>query len=76
MIKINQQSLETGEKEIKENPEFDAQRKDAIAEAARAGSKKVFGGGTKQVRDQDFKKIYYNKYLSLFRCLTTMCNNQ
>lgn len=43
------QSLDSSGKENKENPEFEAQRKDAIAEAARAGNKKVFGGGTKQV---------------------------
>lgn len=33
----------------KESTEFDAQRKDAIAEAAKQGSRKVFGGGNKQV---------------------------
>jgi tudor domain-containing protein 3 len=37
------------DKENKENAEFEAQRKDAIAEAARGGSKKIFGGGNKPV---------------------------
>lgn len=37
------------DKENKENAEFEAQRKDAIAEAARGGAKKVFGGGNKPV---------------------------
>jgi len=37
------------EKPSKENTEFEAQRKDAIAEAAKQGNKKVFGGGNKQV---------------------------
>ncbi|XP_059479594.1 tudor domain-containing protein 3 [Neocloeon triangulifer] len=53
----NFKSLDTGEKDIKENPEFEAQRKDAIAEAARAGSKKVFGGGTKQMLDHNVQQI-------------------
>ena len=44
------QSLDSGkEKENKENAEFEAQRKDAIAEAARGGARKVFGGGNKPV---------------------------
>ncbi|CAB3365397.1 Hypothetical predicted protein [Cloeon dipterum] len=53
----NFKSLDTGEKENKENPEFEAQRKDAIAEAARAGSKKVFGGGTKQMLDHNVQQV-------------------
>jgi hypothetical protein len=44
------QSLDANkDKENKENTEFEAQRKDAIAEAARGGAKKVFGGGNKPV---------------------------
>jgi hypothetical protein len=44
------QSLDSNrDKENKENAEFEAQRKDAIAEAARGGAKKVFGGGNKPV---------------------------
>ena len=35
----------------KEASEFEAQRQDAIAEAARLGGKKIFGGGNKQVCD-------------------------
>jgi hypothetical protein len=75
-IKFYHQSLDLGgEKENKENPEFDAQRKDAIAEAARAGSKKVFGGGTKQVCTYEIDVILVS-FLNYFcRCLTTMCNN-
>jgi hypothetical protein len=44
------QSLDNNrDKENKENAEFEAQRKDAIAEAARGGAKKIFGGGNKPV---------------------------
>ena len=44
------QSLDNSkDKENKENAEFEAQRKDAIAEAARGGAKKIFGGGNKPV---------------------------
>lgn len=43
------QSLENRDKENKENAEFEAQRKDAIAEASRGGAKKIFGGGNKPV---------------------------
>jgi len=49
--------LDNSEKENKENPEFEAQRKDAIAEAARAGNKKVFGGGTKQMLDHNVQQL-------------------
>ncbi|XP_071641761.1 tudor domain-containing protein 3 isoform X1 [Temnothorax longispinosus] len=45
------------EKPSKENMEFEAQRKDAIAEAAKQGSKKVFGDGTKQLLDHSVQKI-------------------
>ncbi|XP_046394161.1 tudor domain-containing protein 3 isoform X2 [Ischnura elegans] len=53
----NFKSLEIGNKENKENPEFEAQRKDAIAEAAKAGCKKVFGGGNKQMLDHNVQQI-------------------
>ena len=50
------QSLDNNrDKENKENAEFEAQRKDAIAEAARGGAKKIFGGGNKPV-----SVLYYN----------------
>lgn len=45
----NFKALVEKDKSGKENAEFEAQRKDAIAEAAKQGSKKVFGGGNKQV---------------------------
>lgn len=53
-IKVSEQdknfkALAEKEKPNKENTEFETQRKDAIAEAAKQGSKKVFGGGNKQV---------------------------
>lgn len=41
----------------KDNTEFEAQRQDAIAEAAKQGSKKVFGGGNKQLLDHSVQKI-------------------
>ncbi|KAG8231528.1 hypothetical protein J437_LFUL008069, partial [Ladona fulva] len=53
----NFKSLDVGNKENKENPEFEAQRKDAIAEAAKAGCKKVFGGGNKQMLDHNVQQI-------------------
>ncbi|XP_071453136.1 tudor domain-containing protein 3 isoform X2 [Hetaerina americana] len=53
----NFKSLEIGNKENKENPEFEAQRKDAIAEAAKAGCKKIFGGGNKQMLDHNVQQI-------------------
>ncbi|CAH4036091.1 tudor domain-containing protein 3-like [Pieris brassicae] len=41
-----------------DNPEFEAQRKGAIAEAQRlSGVKKVFGGGTKPLLDANVQKI-------------------
>lgn len=54
IIKVNEhdknfKALAEKEKSSKENAEFEAQRKDAIAEAAKQGSKKIFGGGNKQV---------------------------
>uniref|UniRef100_A0A0C9PW73 TDRD3 protein n=1 Tax=Fopius arisanus TaxID=64838 RepID=A0A0C9PW73_9HYME len=41
----------------KDNSEFEAQRQAAVAEAAKQGSKKVFGGGTKQLLDHSVQKI-------------------
>lgn len=46
----NFKALADKEKSTKENTEFEAQRKDAIAEAAKQGNKKIFGGGNQQVR--------------------------
>lgn len=53
----NFKALAEKEKTSKENAEFEAQRKDAIAEAAKQGSKKVFGGGNKQLLDHSVQKI-------------------
>ncbi|XP_046995133.1 tudor domain-containing protein 3 [Schistocerca americana] len=54
----NFKSLETAkEKENRENAEFEAQRKDAIAEAARGGAKKIFGGGNKPLLDHNVQQI-------------------
>ncbi|KAG7206898.1 hypothetical protein KM043_000795 [Ampulex compressa] len=53
----NFKALAEREKSTKENAEFEALRKDAIAEAAKQGSKKVFGGGTKQLLDHSVQKI-------------------
>ncbi|XP_055384233.1 tudor domain-containing protein 3 [Condylostylus longicornis] len=50
------------EKEGKENNEFVAMRKEAIAEAAKAGSKKVFGGGNQPIVDHNVKKILEKGY--------------
>ncbi|XP_004519102.1 tudor domain-containing protein 3 [Ceratitis capitata] len=44
-------------KETKENEEFNAMRSEAIAEASKAGAKKVFGGGGQQMLDHNVKKI-------------------
>jgi len=54
IVKVSEQeknfkALVEKEKPSKENTEFETQRKDAIAEAAKQGSKKIFGGGNKQV---------------------------
>ncbi|TRY69972.1 hypothetical protein TCAL_02336 [Tigriopus californicus] len=46
---------------VKESVEFESQRKDAIEEAARQGGKKVFGGGTKEVKDGD-RRQHNNRY--------------
>ncbi|XP_076237130.1 tudor domain containing 3 isoform X2 [Calliopsis andreniformis] len=53
----NFKALAEREKSSKENAEFEAQRKDAIAEAAKQGSKKIFGGGNKQLLDHSVQKI-------------------
>ncbi|XP_070159566.1 tudor domain-containing protein 3 isoform X5 [Polyergus mexicanus] len=53
----NFKALVEKEKINKENTEFEAQRKDAIAEAAKQGSKKIFGGGNKQLLDHSVQKI-------------------
>ncbi|XP_031844946.1 tudor domain containing 3 [Nomia melanderi] len=53
----NFKALAEKEKSSKENAEFEAQRKDAIAEAAKQGSKKIFGGGNKQLLDHSVQKI-------------------
>ncbi|XP_039964625.1 tudor domain-containing protein 3 [Bactrocera tryoni] len=44
-------------KETKENEEFNAMRNEAIAEASKTGSKKIFGGGGQQMLDHNVKKI-------------------
>ncbi|KAJ8687897.1 hypothetical protein QAD02_023692 [Eretmocerus hayati] len=53
----NFKALAEKEKLVDENAEFETQRKNAIAEAARQGSKKVFGGGNKQLLDHSVQKI-------------------
>ncbi|XP_015187907.1 PREDICTED: tudor domain-containing protein 3 [Polistes dominula] len=53
----NFKALAEKDKSSKENAEFEAQRKDAIAEAAKQGSKKVFGGGNKQLLDHSVQRI-------------------
>ncbi|XP_029674772.1 tudor domain-containing protein 3 isoform X2 [Formica exsecta] len=62
IIKVSEQdknfkALVEKEKTNKENTEFEAQRKDAIAEAAKQGNKKIFGGGNKQLLDHSVQKI-------------------
>ena len=37
----------------KENAEFDSQRKDAIEEASKTGSQKVFGAGSKDIKEAE-----------------------
>lgn len=46
-----------GDPSNKENAEFEAQRQGAIAEAARGGARKVFGGGNKPVFDRNLRHI-------------------
>ncbi|XP_034946116.1 tudor domain-containing protein 3 [Chelonus insularis] len=50
-------SLKTKENHQNKDSDFEVQRQDAIAEAARQGNKKVFGGGTKQLLDHSVQKI-------------------
>ncbi|KAF7994962.1 hypothetical protein HCN44_004434 [Aphidius gifuensis] len=62
IIKITEQDKNfksMNDKDIinKDNTEFEAQRQDAIAEAAKQGSKKIFGGGNKQLLDHSVQKI-------------------
>lgn len=45
------------DKNSKENEEFNASRSQAIAEAAKAGQRKVFGGGQQNILDHNVKKI-------------------
>ncbi len=40
----------------KENAEFESQRKDAILEASKAGDKKVFGAGSKDIKEAENTK--------------------
>ena len=40
----------------KENQEFDSQRQDLIKEAAKGGGQKVFGGGTKEIKEGKTEK--------------------
>lgn len=53
----NFKALADKEKSSEENAEFEAQRKNAIAEAAKQGSKKIFGGGNKQLLDHSVQRI-------------------
>ncbi|XP_055534260.1 tudor domain-containing protein 3 [Wyeomyia smithii] len=54
----NFKSLKAKEKdESKENAEFNALRKDAIAEATKLATRKTFGGGAKQMVDANVQKI-------------------
>lgn len=50
------------DKNSKENDEFNASRSQAIAEAAKAGQKKVFGGGQQNILDHNVKKILEKGY--------------
>ncbi|CAH1391535.1 unnamed protein product [Nezara viridula] len=55
----NFKSLDDGSKDGRDNEEFEAQRRDAIAEAGKAAgcTKKVFGGGTKPLLDRNIQAI-------------------
>lgn len=53
-----------GKDSDKEATEFEAQRQDAIAEAARLGGKKIFGGGNKQVNE--FPIFLVHEILQIF----------
>ncbi|XP_023309134.2 tudor domain-containing protein 3 [Lucilia cuprina] len=50
------------DKNSKENDEFNVSRSQAIAEAAKAGQKKVFGGGQQNILDHNVKKILEKGY--------------
>ncbi|XP_037933028.1 tudor domain-containing protein 3 [Teleopsis dalmanni] len=50
------------DKDSKENEEFNTMRSEAIAEATKAGSKKIFGGGGQQILDHNVKKILEKGY--------------
>lgn len=50
------------DKNSKENDEFNASRTQAIAEASKAGQKKVFGGGQQNILDHNVKKILEKGY--------------
>ncbi|KAL9906383.1 tudor domain containing 3 [Glossina fuscipes fuscipes] len=56
------QAANEKDKESKENDEFQAMRSEAIAEAAKAGVKKVFGGGQQNILDHNVKKILDKGY--------------
>lgn len=56
------QAANEKDKNPKENDEFNASRTQAIAEAARAGQKKVFGGGQQNILDHNVKKILEKGY--------------
>lgn len=49
--------MDDGGKENKEDNEFEAQRRDAIAEAGKGCTRKVFGGGTKPLLDKNVQAI-------------------
>ena len=50
------------DKNSKENEEFNASRNQAIAEATKAGQKKIFGGGQQNILDHNVKKILEKGY--------------
>lgn len=56
MVPAKQKENENG------NSDFNAQRKDAIAEASKAGTKKTFGGGSKILVDSNVQKIMDKGY--------------
>lgn len=57
-LSVDKQFKSLQEAAKQDNPEFEAQRKGAIAEAQRmSGVKKVFGGGTKPLLDANVQKI-------------------
>lgn len=56
------QAANEKDKNSKENDEFTASRTQAIAEAAKAGQKKVFGGGQQNILDHNVKKILEKGY--------------